>query len=81
MDFSDMLGFPIMPDASVLGAGRNSRIDVGTERAVFKAKLDSDTDQNDWQYIFCGVMTHSSTVVDHLINNSLKKVLPFEICT
>jgi len=85
-DYSDLLEFPIMADGSVLSVGRNSRIDVGTDRVVFKRKNNlnpaTSTEENRWNWLSCGVMTHfTSEKVKVILDGLEKSVLPFDICT
>ncbi|GIC86429.1 uncharacterized protein Aud_002801 [Aspergillus udagawae] len=80
-DYTGFIEFPIMPDGSVLEAGRNSRIDVGVQRVVFKAKDHRDPAADDWNYLFCGVMTHFTNVLEtHIIDDVPRNVLPFKLC-
>ncbi|KAI3262809.1 hypothetical protein CBS147309_7072 [Penicillium roqueforti] len=63
--YTDLIEFPIMPDGSVLEAGKNAGRggvpNVGVQRVVFKAKAERDPFAADWNYIFCGVMSHFTT--------------------
>jgi hypothetical protein len=77
--FSDLLEFPIVK-GGVLAAGKNSKTDVGTDRVVFKVSNSHPLDNN-WSWIYCGIMTHSSvTKVKVVIDGVEKMVLPFELC-
>ncbi|CAG8425021.1 unnamed protein product [Penicillium salamii] len=85
--YSDLLKFPIL-DGSVLSCGRNSKRDVGTDRVIFKRKNDvlpsTSTKENRWDWVFCGVMSHFTSVkvkLPPLTEGGLtRKVLPFKIC-
>ena len=80
-DYTGFIEFPIMPDGSILEAGRNSRIDVGVQRVVFKAKAKRDPFAKDWNYLFCGVISHFTNVKKTLmIDGSPKTLLPFKLC-
>jgi hypothetical protein len=77
-DYTGFIEFPIMPDGSILEAGRNTRIDVGVQRVVFKAKASRDTTAG---YIYCGVMSHFTNLLEtHIINGEPRNVLPFKLC-
>ncbi|KAI1830399.1 CAZyme family GH71 [Penicillium roqueforti] len=80
-DYTGFIEFPIMPDGSILEAGRNSRIDVGVQRVVFKAKASRDRAATDWSYLYCGVMSHFTNLLEtHIIDGEPKRVLPFKLC-
>ncbi|KAF4168090.1 hypothetical protein CNMCM6936_003685 [Aspergillus lentulus] len=80
-DYTGFIEFPIMPDGSILEAGRNSRIDVGVQRVVFKAKANRDHTKTDWSYLYCGVMSHFTNLLEtHIIDGEPKRVLPFKLC-
>ncbi|GAI32915.1 unnamed protein product, partial [marine sediment metagenome] len=58
-----------------------SRIDVGMQRVVFKAKDHRNPLADDWNYLFCGVMSHFTDVTEtQIINGKKRTVLPFELC-
>ena len=83
--YTDLIEFPIMPDGSVLEAGKNAGRggvpNVGVQRVVFKAKAERDPFAADWNYIFCGVMSHFTTEkVKVVIGDDERWVLPFKLC-
>ncbi len=70
---SQYLEFPIIKDG-VLQAGKNSKIDVGTDHVVFKLKI-SAVDGFSW--VYCGLMTYFTHVrVTALVGDREKEVLP-----
>ena len=74
--------FPILKDGTILSAGRGSRVDIGTDRVVFRVQVATST------YLYCGVMTHYTEIgklikvsnPDPNIPDYVKVVLPFKLC-
>lgn len=80
--FSLTIEFPILKAGNVLEAGKNSNVDVGTDRVVYRTALGSKPGESTWSWIYCGLMTHYTAVkVPGVINNQSKMLLPFQSCT
>lgn len=77
-DFDDFVEFPIIKEGVLAVGKRNSNTDVGTDRVVFRSKGQS---ASDFSWIYCGIMTHFSSVkVTATINGREVQVLPFQLC-